>query len=70
LQKTRGDFWAGAAVSGLLLAGCSRTAGTKEETAPDGTAVLTLRIGPVLAEIAKGHPVLLHRDNLLFHIHS
>ena len=61
-QKTRRDFFSDAvAASGLLLAGCSRPAGPKtggaEETASGGPADLTLRIGPVLADIAKGHAI-------------
>jgi len=61
-QKTRRDFFTDAvAASGLLLAGCSRSAGPKVagsgETAPGGPADLTLRIGPVLADIAKGHTI-------------
>ena len=61
-QKTRRDFFTDAvAASGLLLAGCSRSSSPKvagfEETAPGGPADLTLRIGPVLADIAKGHTI-------------
>src|ERR1035437_10344724 len=61
-QKTRRDFFTdAAAASGLLLAGCSRSSSPKvagsEEIAPGGPADLTLRIGPVLADIAKGHTI-------------
>ena len=61
-ERTRRDFLTDAAVaSGLLLTGCSRSvepsiAGA-EGTMPGGPADLTLRIGPVLADIAKGHTI-------------
>jgi FtsP/CotA-like multicopper oxidase with cupredoxin domain len=61
-QRTRRDVLTDALVaSGILLAGCSRSAGPKVEgpgeTTPGGPADLTLRIGPVLADIAKGHTI-------------
>lgn len=61
-QRTRRAFFTDAAVSSaLLLAGCGRTstppAAGSGEAAPSGPADLTLRIGPVLADIAKGHTI-------------
>ncbi len=61
-QKTRRNFFADTvAASGLLLGGCSRSATPKvagaEGTAPGGPADVTLRIGPVLADIAKEHTI-------------
>src|ERR1700680_4352766 len=57
-QTRRGFVWSLAAGSGLLLGGCRRTglnAGTNEEVA--GPADVTLRIGTVLADIAKDHTI-------------
>jgi FtsP/CotA-like multicopper oxidase with cupredoxin domain len=61
-QKTRRNFFADAvAASSLLLGGCNRSAGPEvaatEGTVPGGPADVTLRIGPVLADIAKGHTI-------------
>ncbi len=61
-QKTRRKFFADAvAASGLLLGGCNRSAGPKvagsEGTAPGAPADVTLRISPVLADIAKDHTI-------------
>jgi FtsP/CotA-like multicopper oxidase with cupredoxin domain len=61
-QTTRRDFFAGAAAaSGLLLAACGRPAGPDAGRSDENTlgrpADLTLRIGPVLADIAKGHVI-------------
>jgi FtsP/CotA-like multicopper oxidase with cupredoxin domain len=61
-QETRRDFLTDAVVaSGLLLAGCSRSAGPNvarsDGTMTAGPADLTLRIGPVLTDIAKGHTI-------------
>jgi FtsP/CotA-like multicopper oxidase with cupredoxin domain len=61
-QKTRRDFFTDAAVaSGLLLVGCSRSVGpgivVSQEATPGGPADVTLRIGPVLADIAKEHTI-------------
>ena len=62
--KTRRNFLAdAAAASALLLGGCNRPANTgasggeAEGTAPDGPADVTLRIGTVLADIAKDHTI-------------
>src|SRR6202163_178706 len=57
LQTRRGFVWSLAAGSGLLD-GCRRTGssgGPNEEVA--GSADVTLRIGPVLADIAKDHTI-------------
>src|SRR5271168_3326634 len=54
----RGFVWSLAIGSGLLLDGCNRTgssAGPAEEVA--GPADVTLRIGAVLADIAKDHTI-------------
>lgn len=61
-QRTRRNFLADAvAASGLLVGGCNRPAGPKvagsEGATPGGPADVTLRIGPVLADIAKEHTV-------------
>lgn len=53
---SRRSFLGGAA-SSLLLAGCGRTPAPNAETAPGGPADVTLRIAPVLADIAKGHTI-------------
>jgi FtsP/CotA-like multicopper oxidase with cupredoxin domain len=62
LQRTRRNFLADAvAVSGLLSVGCNRAGGPTVAGSPGaasgGSADVTLRIGPVLAEIAKGHTI-------------
>ena len=57
-QTRRGFVWSLAMGSGLLLDGCQRTgtdAGPAEEVA--GPADVTLRIGTVLADIAKDHTI-------------
>jgi FtsP/CotA-like multicopper oxidase with cupredoxin domain len=60
-EKTRREFFTDAAVaSGLLLAGCGRSGpgiADSEEAAPEGPADVTLRIGPVVADIAKEHAI-------------
>jgi len=63
-EKTRRTFLAdAAAASVLLLGGCNRTASTgatetgAERTAPSGPADVILRIGTVLADIAKEHTI-------------
>jgi FtsP/CotA-like multicopper oxidase with cupredoxin domain len=56
LEKTRRRFLSDAALaSGMLLAGCG-TGGTSKEAA-SGPADVTLRIGPVLVDIAKDHTI-------------
>ncbi len=61
-MKTRRNFLADvAAASGLVLGACGRTAAPKEGVgqapAPAGPADVTLRIGPVLADVAKEHTI-------------
>jgi FtsP/CotA-like multicopper oxidase with cupredoxin domain len=61
-QRTRREFLAGAAyASGVFLGGCNRSAEpngtTPRATAPSGPADVTLRIGIVLADIAKEHTI-------------
>lgn len=63
-NKTRRAFLSHvAAGSGLLLAGCGRrgesrdSSGTSESAATSGPADVTLRIGPVLVDIAKDHTI-------------
>jgi FtsP/CotA-like multicopper oxidase with cupredoxin domain len=52
---TRRDFLSGIATgSGLLLPGCSRVGPSQESATP---ADVTLRIGPVLVDIAKDHTI-------------
>jgi FtsP/CotA-like multicopper oxidase with cupredoxin domain len=59
--KTRRNFLTdAAAASALLWGGCSRSANNgaaSQEAAPNGPADVTLRIGAVLADIAKGHTI-------------
>src|SRR6202142_4549383 len=57
-QTRRGFVWSLATGTGLLLDGCQRTgsdAGSPGEVA--GPADVTLRIGPVLTDIAKDHTI-------------
>jgi len=57
-QKTRRNFLAdAAAASAVFLAGCERSARTPERTAANVPADVTLRIGTVLADLAKDHTV-------------
>jgi FtsP/CotA-like multicopper oxidase with cupredoxin domain len=61
-QRNRRQFLAEAAAgSALLLTGCNRSASTgaaeSGRPAPGGPADVTLRIGPVLADIAKEHTI-------------
>jgi FtsP/CotA-like multicopper oxidase with cupredoxin domain len=61
-RKTRREFLTGSAVaSGLLLGACNRApapnGGATSGGAPPGPADVTLRIGTVLADIAKGHTI-------------
>ena len=62
MRSSRRDFLSGAAMaSGALLSGCNRSAGPapaeSEGAASAGPADVTLRIGPVVADIAKEHSV-------------
>jgi FtsP/CotA-like multicopper oxidase with cupredoxin domain len=61
-RRTRREFLTGSALaSGLLLGGCNRAAtsngGKSGEAGPAGRADVTLRIGTVLADIAKEHTI-------------
>jgi FtsP/CotA-like multicopper oxidase with cupredoxin domain len=61
-RKTRREFLMGSAVaSGILLGGCNRAAtpsgAASGETAPVGRSDVTLRIGTVLADVAKEHTI-------------
>ncbi len=57
-QKTRRNFLTdAAAASAVFLAGCNRSANTPDGTAAAGPADVTLRIGSVLADIAKDHTI-------------
>jgi FtsP/CotA-like multicopper oxidase with cupredoxin domain len=59
-RKTRRSFMQDVAAGGsLLLAGCNRTSAPTEPapSAPTGPADVTLRIAPVLADIAKDHTI-------------
>src|ERR1700740_2375616 len=54
MSTTRRDFLNGLyAAAGLLAPGCNRTSPPAQE----GAADVTLRIGPVLADIAKDHTI-------------
>jgi FtsP/CotA-like multicopper oxidase with cupredoxin domain len=57
--KTRRGFLSDAALgAGLLLAGCNRAGAPANEEPPvSGPADVTLRIGPVLVDIAKDHTI-------------
>ena len=59
LNGTRRSFLRDvAASSGLVLAGCNRTnSSASNAVAPAGPADVTLRIGPVVADIAKDHSI-------------
>jgi FtsP/CotA-like multicopper oxidase with cupredoxin domain len=55
-RRTRRDFLSGLAVgTGLLSGGCNRAVHPVES--PGGPADVTLRIGPVLVDIAKDHTI-------------
>ena len=57
-QKTRRSFFSNLAMgSGLLLAGCRRGGEAGGAAIPGGPADVTLRIGTVLADIAKDHTI-------------
>ena len=56
--KTRRNFLSDAALgTGLLMAGCNRTGAPGHAEPPAGPADVTLRIGPVLVDIAKDHTI-------------
>src|SRR5271170_2493797 len=63
IEKTRRSFLTGATVSAALLGACNRSATTgtsgpgSDGRTPSGPADVTLRIGSVLADIAKGHTI-------------
>src|SRR5216683_3045338 len=55
---TRRDFLSSVTSgAGLLLAGCTGPSGSGEQPNSTGLADVTLRIGPVLADIAKDHTI-------------
>ena len=58
-ERTRRNFLTdAAAASALLSGGCSRSTSTGPESTPSGgPADVTLRIGPILADIAKDHTI-------------
>src|SRR5689334_20537290 len=61
-RRSRREFLTGTAIAfGLLSRGCNRAAapngGTSGEAVPGGRADVTLRIGTVLADIAKEHTI-------------
>jgi hypothetical protein len=61
-RSTRREFLAGSAIaSGILVGGCNRTTPTSGTAsvggAQTGAADVTLRIGTVLAEVAKEHTI-------------
>src|SRR5579871_3890175 len=59
-MSTRREFLAGAAAcgAGSLLTGCTRVEPAHTgSSAPEGPADVTLRIGPVLVDIAKDHTI-------------
>ncbi len=55
LSRLGGATLGGAA--GLALASCNRVGGTASESVPTGPDDVTLRIGPVLVEVAKDHTI-------------
>src|SRR5579863_5163719 len=57
-KTTRRNFiQAAAAGGGLALASCNSSSGPTASNAPTGPADITLRIAPVLADIAKDHTI-------------
>jgi hypothetical protein len=59
-ERTRRDFLSDAAVaSAFLLGGCNSSPGNRTDASADkpGKADVTLRIGNVLADIAKEHTI-------------
>src|ERR1700676_2480648 len=56
-SPTRRDFVSGLAGVGLLLGSCNRVGRESTATPDTGKADVTLRIGPVLADIAKDHTI-------------
>ncbi len=57
-SSTRRQFLSGLSLgAGVLAAGCNRGEQTPEATQPGGPADVTLRIGPVLVDIAKDHTI-------------
>jgi FtsP/CotA-like multicopper oxidase with cupredoxin domain len=58
LQKTRRGFLAETALgTGLLWTGCNRTVAPSNAKPMNGPADVTLRIGPVLVDIAQDHTI-------------
>src|SRR6185295_9642870 len=58
IGQTRRGFVSGmAATTGTLLIGCNRTAHETQAPADSTPADVTLRIGPVLVDIAKDHTI-------------
>ena len=56
--QTRRSFVAGLTTGlGLPLGGCTRTGSETASTSDTGKADVTLRIGPVLVDIAKDHTI-------------
>ena len=57
LQSRRGFVSGMAAATGMLLGGCNRTAPETPAPGDSTPADVTLRIGPVLVDIAKDHTI-------------
>jgi FtsP/CotA-like multicopper oxidase with cupredoxin domain len=56
IEHTRRDFLSAATTAaGLLIAGCNRENGSAP--VPEGPADVTMRIGPVLVDVAKDHTI-------------